>query len=315
MAKNKKEEPQPQYDAPWKGAIVRFFPDFMKFFFPVIYDAIDWKKKYEFLENDLQKITKDAELGRRHADKLVRVFKKTGEAAWVLIHVEVQSARESKFSERIYVYRHRIWEQHQVDVASLVILCDNEANYRPNTYEKELWGCELKFKFPIVKLLDFEKDWDKLEKSKNPFSLVAMAQLKSKLVKAKEERKYWKIQLIKMLFKRGYTAEDVQELFGFIDWILELPAEMESAFIQKVIELGKENDMRYVTSFERVVKKQGIQQGRQEGESLLLFRMLERKFGQIDDEVKQKVEAADSETLLEWGENLMSAPTIDAVFK
>lgn len=65
--------------------------------------------------------------------------------------------------------------------------------------------------------------------------------------------------------------------------------------------------MRYVTSFERVI--------RQKGESGMLFRMLEKKFGQIDDEIKQKIEAADSETLLEWGENLLNAPTIDAVFQ
>ena len=46
----------------------------------------------------------------------------------------------------------------------------------------------------------------------------------------------------------------------------------------------------------------------------MLFRQMERKFGQVSEEVKQKIEAADSDTLLEWGEKILSAPTIDDVF-
>ena len=94
----------------------------------------------------------------------------------------MKSRRREKpiFPERIYVYRHRIWEKHKVDVASLVILCDNEQNYRPNKYKKGIWGCELNFTFPIVKLLDFAENWTKLENDGNPFAIVVMAQLKAR---------------------------------------------------------------------------------------------------------------------------------------
>ena len=34
---------------------------------------------------------------------------------------------------------------------------------------------------------------------------------------------------------------------------------------------------------------------------------MERKFGQVSEEVKQKIEEADSDTLLEWGEKIISA--------
>ena len=158
MTKEQQSEVLADYDAPWKQAIERFFPDFMRFFFPDIYDDINWNKAYEFMDKDLEKITRDAEIGRRYADKLVKVWLKNGQLAWVLIHIEVQATRETNFSERIYVYRHRIWEKYKVDVASLVILCDEEQNYRPNQYEKEIWGCELKFKFPMVKLIDFKEN-------------------------------------------------------------------------------------------------------------------------------------------------------------
>ena len=50
------------------------------------------------MDNALEKITRDAEIGKRYADKLVKVWLKTGELAWVLIHIEVQASRETNFS-------------------------------------------------------------------------------------------------------------------------------------------------------------------------------------------------------------------------
>ena len=46
----------------------------------------------------------------------------------------------------------------------------------------------------------------------------------------------------------------------------------------------------------------------------MLFRQMERKFGKGSEKVKQKIEAADSDTLLEWGEKILNASTIDDVF-
>jgi hypothetical protein len=57
------------------------------------------------------------------------------------------------------------------------------------------------------------------------------------------------------------------------------------------------------------------QEGRQEGGAALLLRMINKKFGIISFEIKQKIEQADSETLLLWGENLLIANTLDEVFK
>jgi len=60
--------------------------------------------------------------------------------------------------------------------------------------------------------------------------------------------------------------------------------------------------------------QQGMQQGVQLGESVVLFRLLEQRFGQISDQVRHKVEAADCDTLLGWAENILTAKTIDEVF-
>ncbi|WP_287042364.1 hypothetical protein [Desulfonatronospira sp. MSAO_Bac3] len=58
-----------EYDSPWKVALERYFPEFMEFYFPGIFADIDWSSGYDFLDKELQQVTKDAELGRRYVDK------------------------------------------------------------------------------------------------------------------------------------------------------------------------------------------------------------------------------------------------------
>ncbi|HLA33992.1 MAG TPA: hypothetical protein VJ001_03895, partial [Rhodocyclaceae bacterium] len=56
------------YDTPWKTALVRYFPEFMAFYFPAAYAGIDWTKPYLFLDKELAQVVQDAELGKRIAD-------------------------------------------------------------------------------------------------------------------------------------------------------------------------------------------------------------------------------------------------------
>ena len=102
------EPPTDDYDSPWKEALEHYFPDFLALLFPWIHAAIDWSKGYEFLDKELQQVVRDAELGRRYADKLVKVYTRDGAETWVLVHVEVQGAAEAGFSQRMYVYNYRL---------------------------------------------------------------------------------------------------------------------------------------------------------------------------------------------------------------
>ena len=61
------------YDSPWKTALVRYFQEFLAFYFPAAYESIDWTFPHRFLEQELAQIVADAELGRRRVDCLVEV--------------------------------------------------------------------------------------------------------------------------------------------------------------------------------------------------------------------------------------------------
>ena len=266
------------FDTPWKEVLERYFFEFMAFFFPHAYEEIDLSRGYRFLDKELQQVARDAELGRRYADKLAEMWLKSGDSEWVLAHVEVQGQREKKFPERMFVYNYRIFDKYQHEVVSLAVLADGVGNWRPSEYEYGRWGFRMRMEFPVVKLLDYVPKWDALEADPNPFAVVVMAHLKAVETKDDDERrKYWKLYLCKRLYERGYTREDVIQLFRFIDWLLRLPREAEALFWSEIQAHEEEKKMPYVTSVEKIGiekgmqqgilkgREEGIQQGRQEG--------------------------------------------------
>ena len=85
------------YDSPWKEALDLYFEAFLALLFPEVHAQIDWSRGYESLDKEFQQVVREAEVGRRYVDKLVKVWTKDGVECWVLIHIEVQTAREAEF--------------------------------------------------------------------------------------------------------------------------------------------------------------------------------------------------------------------------
>jgi hypothetical protein len=56
-----------------------------------------------------------------------------------------------------------------------------------------------------------------------------------------------------------------------------------------------------------------IEQGQRLGEATAVLRLIERKFGPPSDSVRERVLAADSDTLLEWLDRILVAESVDAV--
>ncbi|HEV3007110.1 MAG TPA: hypothetical protein VGX78_21745, partial [Pirellulales bacterium] len=151
------------YDSPWKDALDHFFEACLAFFFPAAHADIDWGRRHEMLDKELQQIVRTAKLGRRHVDKLVRVWLKSGEARWLLIHVEVQARKEKAFPKRMYVYNCRIFDRYDEEVISLAILADDNPAWRPTEYGYGRWGFHAGVRFPVVKLLDYAANCEALE--------------------------------------------------------------------------------------------------------------------------------------------------------
>src|SRR5208337_1420267 len=295
------------------------------FFFPEIYAAIDWSRGHEMLDKELQQVVREAELGRRHVDQLVKVWRQQGGEAWVLIHVEVQSQPDDDFPERMYVYNYRLFDRYNRVVVSLAVLADDRPDWRPTRFQSSLWGCTAGIEFPVVKLLDNAAGEAVLETNANPFAVVVLAHLKTiQTREAPEDRRAWKLRLVRGLYERGLERDDVLELFRFIDWMMDLPEALTLQFKQEVHELEKEKQVPYITSIERLAKKEGLEQGLEQGreqgmrEGLLegLALGLELKFGARGKRLMSRVRRVkDVPTLQALHQALKTAASLDELRK
>jgi len=268
--------PQTKFDSPWKDVLERYFEDFMLFFFPQTHRRIDWTRKVEFLDKELLAVVGDAEIGTRFADKLVKVYLLNGEENWILVHVEIQSQEEAEFALRMYTYNYRIYDRYKKFVVSLAILGDENSNWRPSQYNRQLFGCGISFRFPVIKLLDYEQRLSELEQSHNPFATVVMAHLQAKATASNRiERKQQKLNLVKKLYELGFERDSIIILFRFIDWMMTLPADLAKEFWREYSDFEESKRMQYVTSVERVGIEKGVLQGLLEAIEL----GLELKFG------------------------------------
>jgi hypothetical protein len=280
-------------DSPWKKILRHYFPQAIAFFFPEVSRLIDWSRPYQFLDKEFEQIAPKALQGKRYADKLVRVWRLDGKREYLLIHLEIQARKEEGFPKRMLVYCLRIFDRYGYLPTSLAILCDNNPAWRPERCELVSPMTDLSFGFGSVKLLDYAQDWEALEQSDNPFAWIIMAHLKTQATKHNlKSRKSWKFSLMRQLYERGMAAQDIRNLYEFIDWTMILGEELEDEFWQELKSFEESQKMPYVTNAERIGIQKGIKQGIEQGIELrnrsLAMKLLQR--GMSLDEVSEVTE-------------------------
>jgi hypothetical protein len=210
------------------------------------------------------------------ADKLYKVWLKDSSETWLLIHLEIQGQADLTFPERMFLYNSRAFQLYRHLVVSQAVLCDERPDWRPDQFVQKAFGCELSLKFLVVKLLDYAGKEAWLERHENPFAQVVLAQLKARQTHREPETRYnWKIRLVRGLYDRGWTSEDVGQLLRILDWLLSLPEDWQEKFRIEHHRFEEEKRMPYVTSMERLAKKEGMEVGILKGIALAL----ESRFG------------------------------------
>ncbi|NOQ35867.1 MAG: hypothetical protein GQ569_08225 [Methylococcaceae bacterium] len=315
------------YDSPWKEALEAYFPQFMQLLFTKAHTEIDWTKPHEFLDTELQKIVRDADSGRKHTDKLVKVYLKSGELIWVLIHIEIQGKTDAAFNERMYRYHYRLLDRYpKRKIASFAVLTNQQNCKSLGCYQQQLWKTQLKFDFPVLNLQSWRDKIEELENCNNPFSLVILAQLIAHNAENNQQKLNRKFQLIRLLYRRGYQRQQILDLLRFIDWMILLPKELELQLRYEITRIEEEEKMAYVTSFERLAKEEGEAlgetkgeirgeiRGEIKGEAQTLLKLFKLKFGSISQSIEDKVNNAEKAQLDQWVEKILTADSIESLF-
>ena len=307
--------PNDHYDSPWKDAIEHYFPEFIEFYFPDAYAGIDWSKEYVFLDQELRAVVQDAELGTRIVDKLVRVTEISGTETWVYIHVEVQGTKQAEFAKRMFVYNYRIFDKYEKPVASLAVLADDHKQWKPTFYGYALLGCKHTLEFPVAKLTDYEDQLDDLLVSENAFGLITAAHILTRQTRKENQERYEaKLRLVRILYQRHWDKQRVIDLITVVDWLMTLPTWLETKVWQEIETIEESKKMQYITSIERIGIAKGITQGITKGESRILRRQLELRFGALPAWVTEKLSSATERDLEMWSEAVLTASSLEAVF-
>ena len=296
-------------DTPWKQILECYFPQFMEFFFPEAYGKIDWDKGFDFLDSELQQVTRDAETGKRIVDKLVKVYLRNGKENWLLIHIEIQNQKEAEFSERVYIYSTRLFDKFRRSVASFAVLGDTDRNWRPESFHQEALGSSHDFLFQTAKLLDYKQQKD-LETSDNPFTIVVQAHLAAQATKgnaSQQRRRKRKYRLTTMLYERGWKEQEIIDLYRFIDWVLTLPPELEEAFRQDLETYERGKNMPYLSTIERMGEARGEARGKLD----LIRLLLTQQVGTIFTETIEELGKLPTEQLDQLALDLRGFTTID----
>jgi hypothetical protein len=106
----------------------------------------------------------------------------------------------------------------------------------------------------------------------------------------------------------GVEFTDLGDLQGVRSMLAERVVEWTEQWKREGLEKGLQQGLQQG-------RKEGLLEGRQEAEAALLLRLLERRFGSLGEDVRSRVRAADAETLLRWGERLLTAESLDEILE
>ncbi len=295
------------YDSPWKDALHLYLQPSLSFFFPAIHDDIAWNRGYEALDKEFQQIVRRAKVGKGLADKLFKVWLRDGKECWLLIHVEVQGTYDKDFPERMFRYNVGAYSVYNQHVVSLAVLCDDNPDWRPKLFSYGRWGCRTGIDFLAAKLLDHAQDLEALERNDNPFAALVLAHLQALATRGDpQSRRTWKLRVVKGLYERNWTEEDIRQLFRLIDWIMDLPEDLEEQFREDIRQFEGEKKMSFITSFERKGFVEGLWEGIEFG--------LDLKFGQAGRKLLPAVRTVkDVKVLRTLKRAIKKAKTLDEV--
>ncbi|MFN3316504.1 MAG: hypothetical protein ACK40K_06810, partial [Raineya sp.] len=255
-------------DTLWKGIIEDLFEDFLMYFYPDwVKEQIDFSRKPQFMDKELAKIYPEG-AKKKYADKLVKVFTKTGQEHWILIHIEVQGYEDKAFAERMFVYFYRIRDRWQKDVTALAILTDNNPDYRPNKYVYQFHKTKNLYEFDAFKV--FNKTEKELNIADNPFSIVMLTARKAleKQLNSNDERIFsWKKDLVLALKEAKYATAKIRKILDFIQMYVSFSSEkIYENFINFTDETFKNRkNMGIREAIIHEVKEQAFEQGIEKG--------------------------------------------------
>lgn len=218
-----KRPPKIDFDNNWKEAIEKHAYEAIAFLMPDLYPQIDTSRTPVFLEQEMRNIKRKTLKGRKRiVDKLIKVWLKTGEERWLLIHIEIESSDEDGFGKRMYIYFSRAFDKYDVVIVALALFVGEKVPPNHNIFEEKNFGTTLTYGYNTY--IVAQQSEEELLASDNIFALFILANLYTIKTKDDMERRLeMKKKMYELAIERNIPLEIMNSLLTFVFEIMALP--------------------------------------------------------------------------------------------
>ena len=268
-------------DALLKGAFEEIFEFLLRFFYADADNVFDLARGFQFLDKELKEVF--PELGRRggtrHVDMLVKVFRRSGEEEYILLHVEIEGGRSRNMGKRMLDYWTRLNVRYSVDVAAIAVFIGNPTQPRPSSFHKEVLSTSITYRYRTYHI--FDHTVSELLAMDNPFATL-MAALQSDWLSRREsdeERNGRRMQLARALVhSRKVDGDRINHMVYVIKVLLHIEnPEINSNFDQQMDKLiGRTKPMGILETVKMLEREEATEQARYEAKREFVKNLIEQ---------------------------------------
>jgi hypothetical protein len=283
-------------DQLFKELLTTFFVEFLELFFPSVLEYLD-TDSIQFVDKEL---FTDVVGGEKKIIDIVALAKFQQQNYSFLVHIENESSSKTDFNQRLFRYFCSLFLRYNRPIYPIVVFSYDS----PQRLDKSDFVIDfpdkqvLHFNYAIVQLNRL--NWRDFLQQKNPVAAALMVKMKID----PKDRPILKAQCLRLMVTLELDPAKMQLISGFVDTYLRLNSKEEAIFQS---ELGtmetreKEQIMQITTSW----KEEGRVEGQKEGQSNTILRLLNRKLGNLPEEIATKIKSLEPEQLDTLTEDLL----------
>ena len=242
----------------------------------------------------------------RRADLVVRLRDRQGET--FLLHIEIQNNNDKTMPIRMMRYMTDILLAHPgLPLRQYLIYIGRE----PLTMAKGLDAPDLRYRYGLLDMRNM--DCRHLLEKDNPDALILaiLCNFHDRDPQLVVNHIYARL--------RSLLADDDKRFREYVDMLHILSVNRDlGEQIKEAEKMLTQIDIERIPSYqlgmERGVEK-GIERGMEKGQATFLMRQLGCKFGSLSPILTRRIDDAHSEELALWGERILSAKTLDDIFR
>ena len=290
------------HDQLFKELLTTFFVEFLDLFFPSVLEYLD-TDSIHFVDKE---VFTDVVRGEKNILDLVALAKFQEQDYSFLVHLENQASNAPEFNHRMFRYFCSLFLKYDRPIYPIVIFSyDSPKRLDRNDFAIDFPDRQvLNFNYQIVQLNRL--DWHDFLKQKNPIAAALMAKMKIAL----GDRPKVKAQCLRLMVTLKLDPAKMQLISGFVDTYLRLNS-AEEAIFQSELSRMKLEEQKRIMQITTSWKEEGRLEGRIEEKLRITLRQLNRKLGNLPEEIATQIKSLEPYQLDLLTEDLLDFETLD----